>query len=113
MNVTTAIELDSERFYLPAVRPPSPRLRVCHLRDSTAAEDPLQQVLLTVLQALRSGRVNEVDNLDKYVFGTCRNTVMGMRRGQKRQQRIADATEVALPTSYELAWELADRDRLD
>jgi DNA-directed RNA polymerase specialized sigma24 family protein len=50
-----------------------------HLRDSAAAEDLVQQVLLVVLQALRNERVNDVDNLEKYVFGTCRNTVMDMR----------------------------------
>jgi NAD(P)-dependent dehydrogenase (short-subunit alcohol dehydrogenase family) len=52
---------------------------LCHLRDGAAAEDLVQQVLLVVLQALRAGRVKEVDNLDTYVFGTCRNMAMDMR----------------------------------
>ena len=52
---------------------------LCHLRDGTAAEDLVQQVLLVVLQALRAGRVKAVENLDTYVFGTCRNMVMDMR----------------------------------
>ena len=86
---------------------------LCHLRDSAAAEDLVQQVLLIVLQALRAGRVEDVDNLDKYVFGTCRNTAMDIRRSNARQRRIADAAATALPEGYELPWQLADRARLD
>jgi hypothetical protein len=76
-------------------------------------ESYLQQVLLAVLQALRAGRVKEVDNLDTYVFGTCRNMVMDMRRGNARQRRIADVAATALPDGYEPPWALADRSRLD
>jgi RNA polymerase sigma-70 factor, ECF subfamily len=86
---------------------------LCHLRDGDAAADLVQQVLLTVLLALRSGQVKDVDNLDKYVFGTCRNMVMDMRRGHARQRRIADAAATALPEGYELPWAVADRTRLD
>lgn len=84
-----------------------------HLRDKTAADDLVQQVLITVLSALRAGRVKEVDNLDPYVFGTCRNTAMDIRRGQSRQQRIADATAAALPEGYEQSTAGVDRKRLD
>jgi RNA polymerase sigma-70 factor (ECF subfamily) len=86
---------------------------LCHLRDGAAAEDLVQQVLLIVLQALRAGRVEDVENLDKYVFGTCRNVAMDMRRGNARQRRIADAAATALPEGYELPWAIADRTRLD
>ena len=85
-----------------------------HLHDGVAAEDLVQQVLLVVLQALRDGRVKDVDNLDGYVFGTCRNTVMDMRRGDARRRRIADeSAATALPEGYEPPWALADRARLD
>lgn len=74
----------------------------------------MQQVLLVVLQALRDGRVKDVDHLDAYVFGTCRNTVMDMRRGDARRRRIADeSAATALPEGYEPPWALADRARLD
>jgi RNA polymerase sigma-70 factor, ECF subfamily len=86
---------------------------LCHLRDADAAEDLVQQVLLIVLRALRADQVTDVDNLDKYVFGTCRNTVMDMRRGNARQRRIADAAATALPEGYELPWAVADRTHLD
>jgi len=112
MNATT-IEADHERSFCQRY---SNRIRaygLCHLRDTAATEDLVQQVLLIVLQALRDGRVKDVDNLDKYVFGTCRNTAMDMRRGSARQRRIAVAAATALPDSYEPRWELADRSRLD
>ncbi len=86
MNACTTTELDHEHERSVCQRY-SNRIRaygLCHLRDAASAEDLVQQVLLTVLQALRGGRVNEVDNLDKYVFGTCRNTVMEMRRDPER-----------------------------
>ncbi len=86
---------------------------LCHLRDGAAAEDLMQQVLLVVLQALRAGRVKEVDNLDTYVFGTCRNMVMDMRRGNARQRRIADAAAAVWPDGYERPGALAARARLD
>jgi RNA polymerase sigma-70 factor (ECF subfamily) len=86
---------------------------VLHLRDATAADDLVQQVLLVVLQALREGRVNDVDNIDRYVFGTCRNMAMRMRRGDARQRRIADETARSLPERYDAPWDLVDSARLD
>ncbi len=41
-----------------------------HLRDRRAAQDLVQHVLLSVLQALRAGRVEEPTRLDAYVLGT-------------------------------------------
>jgi RNA polymerase sigma-70 factor (ECF subfamily) len=92
--------------------------RICayglrHLRDVTAAEDLAQQVLLSVLQALRSGSVRDDQDLDRYVFGTCRNAAMAMKRGSARQRRIADATASVLPQSYDAPWLLADKARLE
>lgn len=84
-----------------------------HLREATAADDLVQQVLLVVLQALREGKVDEVDNIERYVFGTCRNMAMSMRRGDARQRRIADATARSLPEGYDAPWDLVDSARLD
>jgi len=112
MNATT-LEADQERSFCQRYANRIRAYGLCHLRDTAAAEDLVQQVLLIVLQALRDGRVKDVDNLDRYVFGTCRNTAMDMRRGSARQRRIAAAAATALPDSYEPPWELADRSRLD
>jgi RNA polymerase sigma-70 factor (ECF subfamily) len=108
-----AIEAEQERSVCQRY---SNRIRsygLCHLRDGAGAEDLVQQVLLIVLQALRDGRVNDVGNLDKYVFGTCRNTVLDMRRGGVRERRIANAAAAMLPAGYEAPRELADRSPLD
>jgi RNA polymerase sigma-70 factor (ECF subfamily) len=84
-----------------------------HLRNKAGAEDLAQHVLIVVLKALREGRVQDVDNLDHYVFGTARNVTMEMRRGDKRQQRIADENAAVLPECVEPRWALADAPRLD
>jgi RNA polymerase sigma-70 factor (ECF subfamily) len=93
MNATT-LEADQERSFCQRYWNRIRAYGLCHLRDTAAAED-------------------HVDNLDKYVFGTCRNTAMDMRRGSARHRRIATAAATALPDSYEPRWELADRSRLD
>ena len=86
---------------------------LCHLREAAAADDLVQQVLLVVLEALREGKVNDIDNLDKYVFGTCRNMAMSVRRGDARQRRIADEAAKSLPERYDAPWDLVDHARLD
>jgi RNA polymerase sigma-70 factor (ECF subfamily) len=83
-----------------------------HLRDGAAAQDLVQQVLLTVLQALRAGRVEDLGKLDAYVLGTCRNTVMDMRRADTRQRRVAERASAGLPEGYEPEWSGVDRTRL-
>ena len=84
-----------------------------HLRDAALADDLVQHVLLTVLQALREGRVEERDRLDAYVLGTCRNTVMDMRRGVARQRRVAERAAAGLPEGYEPQHLTVDRMRLE
>jgi RNA polymerase sigma-70 factor (ECF subfamily) len=87
---------------------------LCHLRDGTAAEELVQQVLLVVIEALRGGHVKDRANLESYVFGTCRNMVHDMRRGSARQRRIAEETAaVTLPQGYEPPMAVLDRSRLD
>jgi len=87
---------------------------LCHLRDGTAAEELVEQVLLVVIEALLGGQVKDPANLDSYVFGTCRNMVYDMRRGNARQRRIAEqAAAVALPEGYEPPMAVLDRSRLD
>jgi RNA polymerase sigma-70 factor, ECF subfamily len=84
-----------------------------HLRDRPAAQDLVQHVLLSVLQALRSGRVEEPARLDAYVLGTCRNAVMDMRRGDARQKRVAQESAAGLPEGYEPSPLQVDRARLE
>jgi RNA polymerase sigma-70 factor (ECF subfamily) len=84
-----------------------------HLRDGTSAQDLVQYVLLSVLQALRAGRVEDPTRLDAYVLGTCRNAVMDMRRGDARQRRLALESSAGLPEGYELSLPHVDRARLE
>src|SRR5579871_4561404 len=70
----------------------APRIRLYglrHLRDEHAADDLVQQVLITVLEALRAGRVREADKLTSFVLGTCRMMVLDLRRNtQRRKERL-------------------------
>ncbi len=80
-----------------------PRVRLYglrHLRDEHAAEDLAQQVLITVLETLRAGRLREPEKLASFVLGTCRLTVLNQRRGAERKQRLLDqyGSDFAAPT---------------
>ena len=68
-----------------------PRIRLYglrQLRSPSAADDLVQQVLLTGLEALRSARLRDPDKLAHFVLGTCRMTVMELRRTSKRQDGL-------------------------
>jgi RNA polymerase sigma-70 factor, ECF subfamily len=84
-----------------------------HLRDNAAADDLVQQVLVTVLVAVREDRVENRDRLDAYVLGTARNVTMDMRRGVSRQHRVADQASALLPQEYEVSLGFVDRGRLE
>jgi RNA polymerase sigma-70 factor, ECF subfamily len=65
-----------------------PRIRLYglrHLRSPAAADDLVQQVLVTVLEALRASRLREPDKLAHFVLGTCRTMVLDARRTSQRQ----------------------------
>src|SRR4029078_10836283 len=59
-----------------------------HLRDAAASEDLTQQVLITSLEALRAGRLREPEKLAAFVLGTCRMTVLDLRRSAQRKERL-------------------------
>src|SRR5580765_2249648 len=68
-----------------------PRIRLYglrHLRSPSAADDLVQQVLLRVLEALRGARLREPDKLAQFVLGTCRMTVLELRRSSYRQEEL-------------------------
>jgi RNA polymerase sigma-70 factor, ECF subfamily len=93
----------------------APRIRLYglrHLRDANAAEDLTQQVLITTLEALRAGRLHEPEKLASFVLGTCRMTVLDLRRGAQRKQRLLEQFGADLPTPVQLAMPCLDHDRL-
>lgn len=68
-----------------------PRVRLYglrHLRDASAAQDLVQEVLVTTIEALRAGRVQDPERLASFVLGTCRVTVAGWRRSAQRRARL-------------------------
>ena len=68
-----------------------PRIRLYglrHLRSASAADDLVQQVLLKVLEALRAGRLRDPDKVAHFVLGTCRMTVIDLRRTARRQEEL-------------------------
>lgn len=71
----------------------APRIRLYglrHLRNEAAAEDLVQQVLITALEALRGGRLLEPEKLASFVLGTCRMTVLDLRRSAQRRERLLE-----------------------
>ncbi|MFN7993297.1 MAG: sigma-70 family RNA polymerase sigma factor [Bryobacteraceae bacterium] len=83
-----------------------------HLRDQHAADDLVQQVLITTLETLRSGRLRDPSRLTSFVLGTCRMTVLDLHRNRKRKERLleqfgADSLAPARPPAPNL-----DQERL-
>lgn len=70
-----------------------PRIRLYglrHLRDASAADDLVQQVLITTLEALREGRLREMTKLTSFVLGTCRMMVLDLRRNARRKEQLLE-----------------------
>ena len=93
----------------------APRVRLYglrHLRDRHVAADLVQQVLLMMLEGLRAGKVREPERIASYVLGTCRMTVLEMRRGTRRREVLLETWSDANET-FEAPEPLAlDPDRL-
>lgn len=90
----------------------APRIRLYglrHLREEQAALDLTQQVLITALEALRAGRLREPEKLASFVLGTCRMTVLDLRRGARRKERLLEqfGPEALSPAQ----WSMPDPDR--
>ena len=92
-----------------------PRIRLYglrHLRDSYAADDLVQQVLITTLQTLRAGGLREAEKLASFVLGTCRMTVLDLRRGARRRQQLLDQFGVEMLAPVAPAAPRLDHDKL-
>lgn len=73
------------------VRRMAPRVRLYglrHLRDESTAEDLMQHVLITTLEALQARGLREPEKLAFFVLGTCRMTLFNLRRGARRKERL-------------------------
>ena len=93
----------------------APRIRLYglrHLRDEHASDDLTQQVLITTLEALRAGRLREPEKLASFVLGTCRMTVLNLRRGVQRKERLLEQYGAELPSAAQPAMPQLDHDHL-
>src|SRR5215470_5124267 len=93
----------------------APRIRLYglrHLRDSHASDDLTQQVLITTLEALRAGRLREPEKLASFVLGTCRMTVLDLRRGAQRKERLLEQFGSDLVGSAQSVRPRLDQERL-
>jgi RNA polymerase sigma-70 factor (ECF subfamily) len=91
-----------------------PRVRLYglrHLRDRQAADDLTQQVLITTIEALRANRLRDPEKLASFVLGTCRMTVIDMRRGARRRAQLLEQFGVALQPA-EAALPCLDQERV-
>lgn len=71
----------------------APRVRrygLRHLRDDHAAADLMQHVMVLAIEQLREGRLREPQRIVSFVLGACRMTVLDMRRGQQRRDRLLE-----------------------
>ena len=84
-----------------------PRIRLYglrHLRSASAADDLVQQVLLTTIEALRAGRLRDAVKLAPFVLGTCRMAVLDLRRSLQRQQHLLEEFgSVLIPVQSDVA----------
>jgi RNA polymerase sigma-70 factor (ECF subfamily) len=93
----------------------APRVRLYglrHLRDEAAADDLVQEVLISTLEALRAGRLREAEKLASFVLGTCRMMVLDLRRGAQRKQRLLEQFGPAPLMPVQAAMPRLDHDQL-
>lgn len=106
----TDLEAEAELF-----RRMAPRIRLYglrHLRDQHAAEDLTQQVLITALEALRAKRLREPEKLASFVLGTCRMTVLDLRRSAQRKERLLEQFAADRRAPVQLSMPSLDHNRL-
>jgi RNA polymerase sigma-70 factor, ECF subfamily len=93
----------------------APRVRLYglrHLRDAHAADDLAQQVMITVLLALRDRRVQDPEKLPSFVMGTSRMCVLNLRRGALRKQNLLETFGSEFATTFEHSTLHLDEQRL-
>src|SRR5689334_4336716 len=93
----------------------APRVRLYglrHLRDRHGAADLVQSVLLMTLERLRAGRIREPERIGSFVLGSCRMTVLEMRRGTRRREALLETFGDVTATFESSEPGLLDGDRL-
>ena len=85
-----------------------------HLRfDVTAAEDLAQQVMMVVIEALRAGRVEDLERIERFMLGTCRNVAHSMRRAERRKEETARRLSFEIGDAAVPPWDLVESRRVE
>ena len=102
-------EAELVRYFHPRVR----AVASGQLRWSDAAADIAQDVLVSVIEALRSGAVRDPARLPAFVAGTARNLINNYRRKRARTREVLGNEPPDRPADYDLELASAERERLD
>lgn len=92
-----------------------PRIRLYglrHLRDRHAAEDLMQQVLVTTIEALRAGRLRETGKIASFVLGTSRTMVLDQHRSTRRREQLLEQFGVSMLSPSPAPTPRLDNERL-
>lgn len=92
-----------------------PRIRLYglrHLRDRHAADDLMQQVLITTIEGLRAGRLRETEKLSSFVLGMSRMMVLDQRRSARRKEQLLEQFGVEMLSPAPPPRPRLDHDRL-
>ena len=74
-----------------------------HLRDDERARDLAQTVMLAVIEAVRAGRVEDPERIDRFMLGTCRNVAQRTRDidARARATELEELEELAVGAGSE------------
>lgn len=89
-RISDAHDADAEALLCARLFPRIRAYGLLHLRDSDDAVDLAQHVLVVVIESLRAGKVRDVDRFSAFVSGTCRNTTLDWRKGERRRRELID-----------------------
>jgi RNA polymerase sigma-70 factor (ECF subfamily) len=92
----------------------APRVRVVgrrYVRDASELDDLVQAVLVTTLEKLRAGAVDDPERVAAFVAGVCRRVAAAWRRVDRRREAILDAARPQLRDRGRVDPSLASLDR--
>jgi RNA polymerase sigma-70 factor, ECF subfamily len=79
-------EVEVCRRFAPRVR----AIALRHLRDRSLADDVVQEVLASVVVALREGRIERPELVGPYVLSTCRRRIADAHRTEARRSAMRE-----------------------
>ncbi|HTM43603.1 MAG TPA: sigma-70 family RNA polymerase sigma factor [Polyangiaceae bacterium] len=85
----------------------APRIRLYalrRLRDEAASADLVQEALISLLHNARAGKIEDVEHVERYALGTCRNLVLRLHRRERHARSFEESAiplaEHALPPAF-------------